>query len=1219
MNKSIYNNKTFTKRRQYTLTATAEVVPYGKTRETIKSLDLIAKDKAWSNRVASTYPLIDKYLVSEIRGLLESFAEIVRDDEKLRLSQIMTQFEDGDDKQEEAFRKYSDMITGMLKDHISKKFNKKISSAEWLFGKNNSDNTLPAFLRSIGDEEGALIMEGMKSTLGLYTQFLTSKVTEVQTKVPKRFQENLGIYADNVPIFKRLKESGNEFAVDHEDEINVYSSYDGYLMCYTEDGIETYNRFISGANDKDGIVELGYNGFANEMNNRIRQKDSTQKIYRKADKLKKQILHPAVKQFSIDRIETNEELLEVVKEEFDKIPALCEKACATLSKITPEAVISKNKINWLSQIVYVNPSKINELMNEKNIKGKKFTLGELAATCELDYLFIASRIMESAKKCAESEKNLRTTLLDKNILSCNNVKQRQDIVGLIVEYTSNVKDLSDLAKIFVAKSNKASLFNEDCADVVYDLRINATATNLMRNYITRKLEKEAKKTRLLFDTPTKINASWWNGKDNKFSKDEHTIIRMDGKFYLFTLAPDIKPVVFEESKGDTVDVLICRKAQEAYKKLPYTAFSKPVKAFFEANKGTTYVLKTGMEEPIVITKGQYDLYMSKAYTADYRKKHPDMSVEEFRTNVVKMITLYKKVAHNYDVWSSFDLSGLKDPEEYKNLNDFFSEIDAKTVSYEWLPVDRQRIEQLVESGSALMFLIKTRNAYTEGRKIQRANDVLKNVFSDENMKNVQAIVNAKPALYYRAPLIDPVVTHKAGSVLLNKKDADGQTIPSDLYMELYHYYNKRLTRVELSDEAVRMVDQGKAVYHTAKYDLIKDRRYSQEKFLFTFSYMTGKDIECDSAAYITDDVERVSTGNVMGIVRGAKHLLYYVLQDKSGNRIGEGSLNVVNGIDYYEKLRYLDVKKKNNKKNLWIYDTKCADVKDAYIADAVSEIVKIALENNARIMVEDIYDKSREKWACIDYQVFGKFVDALTKKLSNVIVDKNDAFAAGGLLNPLQLSYIPQNKTIDRMMKGLLIKVSDTYIRYVDKFSGFICAFDLGDLNSAKKKRQFFKNFKRIEKAEDRIEFDFCYSDFKCSKKYHKNNWTVVLSGERSIYNRTAKKHVVYEDIVAYIMDQFKESGDLLTSDDILSQIDSLSAKSINLLFETFRNCLYGVLKKNNDEYRISPVTGKIDAAWMASRAEILIQKGLYAEQDWKASGAETFLDAWVKSLQNAA
>lgn len=914
--------------------------------------------------------------------------------------------------------------------------------------------------------------------------------------------------------------------------------------------------------------------------------------------LYKQILIPREKMFSVNRIENNDELIDVLRADVDTMMTVCAQADSDFAEnITEDAVISEKSIHYLSHYIFNDHNKLKSYIEDfKNY----YTIKELSDMSGED---IISILVAKSNELWQIEDVLGEEFEESGIYECNNIRNNDKYRKTIINYTNSVKAYKDFINLFVCDSDNNSLFNLLCADIYEDLGKNYKATNLMRNYITKKIGNETVKTRIFFDTPLKLGAMWYKDvTGKKLEKDKNALILRDGKYYMVTLCPDTKPVKLERptSEEDTCYLCAFDKPQKSFMLLPQATFccKGGPKNFFENNGGSTFVLKNGFENPVVITKEQYEIYKSGSFKKSEAKKL-GLTDEEFKKNLVKILTLYKKVALNLTAWQNYDLSEIKDIESYNDAGEFFNDIDRMAVAAIKEPISFNQIEELVEDGKALMFLIKNQKMYEEDKKKTSYAEIFLAFFSEENMKHTSLILNSKPAFYFRPAIIEPTIAHPKGSQLVNKIDNDGNIVPTDIYTELYHYFNSRLELAELSDAAREMKD--KVGHHDAPWDMYKKSRYARDMFTITFSYTVNRDIDRESIIAINDDINSVLeySGNKLAIMRGTDILLYYSLFDKDMNVIMEGSLDKIGNVDFGQRLKMLSKQRRTEKTEDWKYDTTVAEVKDDFIKKAVAEIGRIAIENNAIILVDTIGDKDRAKWSCLDNQIFGKFTTALCKKMADYHIKGAKGDEAGSVLNPLQLARIPNAKNT-AWQQGIVYMVNSTYIRNVEDKTGFINIFDLSNLNSLKKQKSFFEKFDSIKMTDEDIRFTFNYDNFETRKvTCPQRQWSIVISNDttRTFYNKETKANETVNHPIDWLKRGLKELKCEIKNGDIIAQLEEFNKAGMNLFMEVFKNTLFGVVKTPMGNIKISATTGEVDYNPYNTNAKMLVEKYEYSEE----------------------
>lgn len=199
-------------------------------------------------------------------------------------------------------------------------------------------------------------------------------------------------------------------------------------------------------------------------------------------------------------------------------------------------------------------------------------------------------------------------------------------------------------------------------------------------------------------------------------------------------------------------------------------------------------------------------------------------------------------------------------------------------------------------------------------------------------------------------------------------------------------------------------------YYKANYDIVKDYRYSVDKFFIhlpmTINFKAAGFSPINNIALkniaLKDDM------HIIGIDRGERNLIYVSVIDTKGNIVEQRNFNIVNGIDYKEKLKQKELDRDNARKN-WKEIGKIKDLKEGYLSLVVHEIAKLVVKYNAIITMEDLNQGFKRGRFKVERQVYQKFETMLINKL-NYLVDKDLAVdQEGGLLRGYQLTYIPES------------------------------------------------------------------------------------------------------------------------------------------------------------------------------------------------------------------
>lgn len=1178
-------NEKYTKRNATIRACELELVPYGNTQETIEKRGYIEQDKAKLAFIKELRGFFNQYISCAISDVLSTISydyNIIYD---LRIDK-------------KAYGNHMDRLEKTIANEISRYINAESSRYPVPLKKASFYlEIMPNYLDSINEHEKAQILRNMHGSIPLFRNMITSLQNVLNIWVPRRVCENLQIYFDNLPIFIRQKEENTPFYRENKNNWDLFTDPNGYNCCISSQGINTYNLLISGIYDCEGNkIVTGYNEFANMENNRIKTEQKDEIRYRKAKQLYKQVLVPREKAFKINKISSNGELLETLFADIESSVPTVSNTQEFFSKIDQYlngVFVKGSDLSFLSHILYNDHQllvdKIYDKMMVDIISSKQTPVKKQKAVDAINI-----NINKSIYSLAEIEEYVNEPISNSLTEYCNKLYnkviqakgniERSDIKTgekvrvnavyrrLIVNFTTSVTAVRKFICCFTASNEEElSEYTEVLNDLKLALNINYKATNLMRNYLTKKLKDDTVNIPLCFGTPAKYNGKWYSRSYNeKLSKDRYTIIRMDHKYYLFMLCDDTKPVLLKQVTDNYVELYSVAKSIDAMMNVPKTAFPKDVKkAFLEG--ADKFTLVKNMKSPVNVTRDIYEIYNGKLFTSA-KLKDGTITQEQYALNLYKILSYYREVILNSIAYSYYDLEEIKntDISKYKSSDQFFSAINAVSIKMEFLHIDRKQVENLVANGNALMFLITNRNMYMEGRTKTDYAKLLLALFSPENMKHTDLVLNASPTIYFRPKLFEPRIAHKKGSQLVNKTTVDGEFIPPHIRRELYLYFN-HLTDT-LSKEATAYKE--KAVHFPATMDITYRRRYTYDKYIFSFTIKQGKSIVEDTSRQITDDINsNKEIKNILSIVRSTEDLLYYVLLDADGKVIQRGSLNVLGNVDYRDKLLSISSKKYSEKIYDWIQDSSAADIKNAYIKMAVSKISQIAIENDALILLDKISDTKRKTMYHLDNQVFAKFEDALVQKLNRYVIKScREPKSPGSILNPLQLAY---KSTADQ--KGLVITQSQYLTENLDAKTGFVNVFKLPNV-TASAKAKFLQNFDAITIYEEYINFTFDYEKFDTSLKLPQTKWTIISKGEKTLYDNGSSNKIYYVENIAIYAKQLLDVEQIPYMLGKPLDISILSSKIISFIYNVFLNTLYGKVHKCDNvikSYYVSPVTGE--------------------------------------------
>ena len=449
--------------------------------------------------------------------------------------------------------------------------------------------------------------------------------------------------------------------------------------------------------------------------------------------------------------------------------------------------------------------------------------------------------------------------------------------------------------------------------------------------------------------------------------------------------------------------------------------------------------------------------------------------------------------------------------------------------------------------------------------------------------------------------------HKAGSILTNKKDRYGQTNPGDVYVELNDYFNHGKSRYALTTAAKAYLapyenEQGmteideftgetKMVVATreANYDIVKDARYYREQFRITLSYEKNTGCPDNMSGLRAQAQEYAKTANKVVIVRNMSDAIFVVVMDPNGKILETKNLNVIDGVDFYERLKEMEEKNRSDKSTKWEYEGTIQGFRDWYFVKAISEIARLVVEYKAVIIMERLSDRARDKYFAIGNNAFKKFETMLTARLADLHFEDVRTGDPGSLVNPYQFCVPAEtNRFKSSYQDGIVFFVSGTGSRNTDPETGFICDFDVANIQTRQKKIQWLSKFDEIayDPSTKSLKVAFDFDNFQCYKRAEQRAWSLNLQSGITVFNREHKFN-------KYISHPFQEVAQLLEKEGVDPQtgiLDELrkagecriTGNTVNMLFGRILQCLRGTIGSHDGERAqfVSPVTNtKVDVA----------------------------------------
>lgn len=719
-----------------------------------------------------------------------------------------------------------------------------------------------------------------------------------------------------------------------------------------------------------------------------------------------------------------------------------------------------------------------------------------------------------------------------------------ETISRIKDYLESLQDLLHRIKPLKVNGVGESSFYASFDTVYNALKEVISVYNKTRNYLTKKAATP-EKYKLNFDNPTL--ADGWDL--NKEQANTSVLFRKNGMFYLGIMNPKDKPKF-----ADKYEV----KDEDCYEKMIYKQFDamKQIPKCSTQTKVVKQHFLTGTTSPIVLNDKKsflkeltvtHEIWFLNNHVWDGKKFVPKRNnetrpkkfqigyykqtgdLEGYKNALSIWITYCKDFLMTYKSTAIYDYH-FKKAEEYKDLTEFFEYVDSTCYKLSFTNIPVSEIDTMVSAGKLYLFQIYNKDFSPESKGTPNMHTLYwKNLFSEENLKNVCLKLNGEAELFYRPVGIKNPIKHEKGSYLVNKITQEGNSIPEDIYENIYKNVNgfkdKHGNLIELSSEAVEYQKMHTVIIKQAKHDIVKDKHYTESKFLFHVPITINFKASGNSYS-LNENVRRFLKNNpdvnIIGLDRGERHLIYLSLINQKGEILEQFSFNtieqnredgIVRKIDYHQKLNQRE-KERDKARKSWQTIGKIAELKEGYLSAVIHKLAQLMIKHNAIIVMEDLNFGFKRGRFHVEKQVYQKFEHMLIDKLNYLVFKDRGLTDAGGVLNGLQLAS--QFESFQKLGKqsGVLFYIPAGYTSKIDPKTGFVNMFNFKDLTNVHKKRNFFSKLDSIhfDTETDSFVFTFDYKNFdgKAKEEMFISRWSVYSREKRIVYYSKSQS---YEDV----------------------------------------------------------------------------------------------------------
>jgi CRISPR-associated protein Cpf1 len=522
-------------------------------------------------------------------------------------------------------------------------------------------------------------------------------------------------------------------------------------------------------------------------------------------------------------------------------------------------------------------------------------------------------------------------------------------------------------------------------------------------------------------------------------------------------------VIFRKGKSYYLGVLIDKyknifddyeshSGGSSYEKMEYKLFPDPKrmipKIAFAAKNEAIF----GLTEKISKIKEEYEKFQKEKSDRDNWKKIFD------RKKCSDLIEYYQKCLEIGGYKQQFNLIWKKS-KEYSGIGEFNDDILRQNYKVSFKKVSSEYIDNAVRDGKMYLFKIynKDFSEYSKGKGKNIHSLYFLNLFTTDNLKS-------------------PVLKLSGGAEVFLRRKSDDLSPKND--------------------------NTGKTV--------IDHKRYSEDKILFHIPIKINRGQNKAYNKQINLLLAKNKALNIIGIDRGEKNLLYYSVINQRSEILEQGSLNEINGVNYFDKLNQREKKREADRKS-WNQIDQIKDLKRGYLSGVVHKICSLIIKYDAIVVLEDLNMRFKQVRGGIEKSVYQQFEKTLIDKLGYMVFKDRDPLEAGGVLKGYQLAA--PFESFDKMLKqtGILFYTQADYTSITDPVTGFRKNVYIGNSWSTKKIKEAVDKFKSIKWDNKIGAYAFTYNtgDFSYvfSSRNKKNNrkiketaaneWTVYSSAPR--------------------------------------------------------------------------------------------------------------------------
>lgn len=572
----------------------------------------------------------------------------------------------------------------------------------------------------------------------------------------------------------------------------------------------------------------------------------------------------------------------------------------------------------------------------------------------------------------------------------------------------------------------------------------------------------------------------------------------------------------------------------------------------------------------------------------FKTEHRKVNEAEYKDSLTKIIEYFKLGLSKHVSTKDFTFN-FKPSDAYNDIAEFYN--DAQKVAYGITFLDKSKdgIMALAKEKKFLIYQLYSKDFSLHSKGKKNLHTLYwQMLFHANNQINPSFKLSGGGEIFYRESNVNTQTISHPKNVKIAKKQYYNkitnitETVAPEVVQELNKHYKGLIALDKLSKAAMQHVDN----YSIYKYDITKDKRFGVDHLQAHISIVLNyQENVCNEYMFNENVKNNLATSNniikdipihIIGIDRGERHLAYYTIIDNEGKIVEQKSLNVINTIDYHQKLDVLENARNEGRKNWQAIDT-IKNLKNGYVGLVSKLLADLMIKYNAIVVFEDLNQGFKRGRMKVEKQVYQKLEKALIDKLNYLVIDKNmdNMNEPGGLLNAYQLTPQVSSLTDFGRQCGHLFYVRADYTSKIDPTSGYVNFLNFRYSNM-KNAIEYIKLLDGIQwnDVESYFEFTLSYSKFSKEKQVGSiDTWTLCSHGDkRYSYNgKEMKAENVNENLVAL----FEKYNVAITSENMMTAILKVAEPKfwLGLLFNLkVLTALRYSNKDTKEDYILSPV-----------------------------------------------